>query len=115
MRIKSNLLEQACLCNCPLGALTVILPFNDNLLALNQLLKISRSLSIFLNKTLMSLCEKRRIESSANMIGFDAFEGWCKSFTYNSNNKSPKKDPWRTPHVTVAFAVKWCIKEINSF
>ena len=41
--------------------------------------------------------------SFANMIGFSTFEAWCKSFTYNRNNKGPKIDPWGTPHVTVTF------------
>ena len=67
----------------------VFLRFNDNLLALNQLLTFVSSLFIFSNKMLMSLCEKKRFVSSANMIGFSTFEAWCKSFTYN--NENPKK------------------------
>ena len=73
----------------------VFLTFNDNLLALNQLLTFINSLFIFSNKMLMSLCEKKRFVLSANMIGFSTFEAWCKSFTYNRNNKGP--------HVTVTF------------
>ena len=87
--------------------------FNDNLLALNQLLTLVSSLFIFSNKMLMSLCEKKRFVSSANMIGFSTFEVWCKSFTYNRNNKGPKMDPWGTPHVTVTFLVELCSKETN--
>ena len=67
--------------------------FDNNLLALNQLLTSVISLFIFSNKMLMSLCEKKRFVSSANMIGFSIFEAWCKSFTYNRNNKGPKMDP----------------------
>ena len=50
------------------------LTFNDNLLTLNQLLTFVSSLSIFSNKMLMQLCEKKRFMSSANMIGFSTFE-----------------------------------------
>ena len=64
---------------------------------------------------LMSLCEKKRFVSFANMIGFSTFEVWCKSFTYNRNNKGPKIDSWGIPHVTVAFLVELSSKEINYY
>ena len=49
------------------------------------------------------------------MIGFSIFDVWCKSFIYIRNYKGPKMDPWGTPHVTVAFLVELCSKEINVF
>ena len=67
---------------------TSFLTFNDNLLALNQLLTFVSYLLIFSNKTLISLCEKKRFVSFTNMIGFSIFEVWCKSFTYGY--KDPK-------------------------
>ena len=67
----------------------VVLTFNDNLLSLNQLFTFASSSFIFSNKMLMSLCDKKRFVSSANMTGFSIFEAWCKSFTYNRNNKGP--------------------------
>ena len=52
----------------------VFLKFNDNLLALNQLLTVFSSLLILLNKMLMSLCEKKRFVQSTGMIEFNTFE-----------------------------------------
>ena len=52
----------------------VFLTFNDNLLALNQLLTFVSPFFIFSNKMLMSLCEKKRFVSSSDMIGFSTFE-----------------------------------------
>ena len=93
----------------------VFLTFNYNLLALNQLLTFVSSSFIFSNKTLMLVCMKKRFLSSTNMIEFTLFETWFESFTYNRNNKGPKRDPWRIPHVTVAFLVELCPKEITCF
>ena len=53
---------------------TSFLTFNDNLLALNQLLTFVSYLLIFSNKALISLCEKKRFVSFTNMIGFSIFE-----------------------------------------
>ena len=77
----------------------VFLKFNDNLLVLNQSLTFVSALLIFPNKTLMSLYEKKSSVTSVNMIVFSIFEGWCKSFTYNKNNKGSKMETWGTPHV----------------
>ena len=77
-----------------------------NLLTLNQLLTFVSSLFIFSNKTLMSLCEKKRFVPSANTIGISTFEAWCKLFTYNRNNKGLKRDPWGIRHVTGSFLVE---------
>ena len=60
------------------------LAFNNNLLALNQLLIFVSSFFIFSKKMLISLCEKKRFVWSTNIIGFST---WCKSFTYNRNKK----------------------------
>ena len=87
------------------------LTFNNNLLALIQLLTFVSPLFIFSNKMLMSLCEKKRFLSPASMIGFSTFEAWCKSLTCNRNNKGPKMDLWGTPHVTVTALVELCSKE----
>ena len=53
---------------------TSFLTFNDNLLALNQLLTFVSYLLIFSNKALIPLCEKKRFVSFTNMIGFSIFE-----------------------------------------
>ena len=89
----------------------VFLAFNINLLALNQLLTFVSYLFTFSNKMLMTLRENKRFMSSTNMIGFSIFEAWCKSFTCNKNNKSPKIDLWGTPHITVAFVVELCLNK----
>ena len=67
------------------------LTFDYNVLALNESLTFVSSLFIFSNKILMSLCEKKRFVSSVNMVGFSTFEAWCKSITYNRNNKTTFK------------------------
>ena len=79
---------------------------DDNLLALNQLLILVSSSFIFSSKTLMSLHEKSRFVSSANIFGFSAFEASCRPFTYKRNNNCPKMDPAGTTYVTVALLVE---------
>ena len=66
----------------------VFLTFKDNLLALNSLLTFVSSLFIFFKQDVNVTVWKKRFVSSANMIWFSTFEAWCKSFTYNRNNKS---------------------------
>ena len=93
----------------------VFLRLSDKLLTLNQFLTFVSSLFIFSTKILLSQCEKKRFAASANIIRFSTFEAWCKSFTYNRNNRGPKKDPWQTPHVTVAFLNKTFFKKKKLF
>ena len=48
--------------------------FIDNLLALNQLLKLLISLFIFSNKTLRTLCKKKTFVTYIDIAGFSTFE-----------------------------------------
>ena len=50
--------------------------FIDNLLALNQLLKLLISLFIFSSKTLRTLCKKKTFVTYIDIAGFGTFEAY---------------------------------------
>ena len=91
--------------------------FNNNLLALNQLVMLVISSFIFPNKTLMPLYEKKIFVLSAYMIGFSTFEVRYSLFAYNRNNNGrPKVDFLRViTHITLTLLVELYSIEINCF
>ena len=89
--------------------------FNNNLLALNQLVILVISSFIFPNKTLLPLYEKKIFVLSAYMIGFSTFKVRYRLFAYNRNNNGrPKVDLLRViPHITLTSLVELYSIEIN--
>ena len=48
----------------------------------------------------MSLWLKKSLVSSANRIGSNKLDAFCRSLSYTRNRSGPRKDPWGTPQVT---------------
>ena len=59
--------------------------------------------------------KKKRLVSSANIIGSKIFEALQRSFTYIKNNKGPSIDPWGTPQAIFAKFVFLLLKDKNCF
>ena len=53
----------------------------------------------------MLLCSKKKLVSSANIIGTSTFEELGRSFTYNKNSNGPSIEPFGTPHLISFFNV----------
>ena len=76
----------------------VLLAFNDNLFAQNQLYSLFICKLASENKDSMSGLETNNVVSSANgMMAFSHEYGI--SFTYNRFKRGPRIDPWGTPHL----------------
>ena len=48
----------------------------------------------------MSLWLKKRLVSSANIIGSKERDAFGRSLTYTKNRSGPRRDPWGTSQVT---------------
>ena len=53
----------------------------------------------------MYLWLKKRLVSSANVIGRNKRDAFGMSLTYTRNRSSPRIDPWETPQVTYLISV----------
>ena len=74
--------------------------FKDSLFAVNQSLMFTSSLFTTVKRCLMSLRLKKRLVSSANIIGSNKRDAFGRSLTYTRNRSGPRIDPWGTPQVT---------------
>ena len=56
---------------------------------------------------------KKRLVSSANIMGSKIFEALQRSFTYIKNNEGPSIDPWGTLQVIFAKFMFLLLKDRN--
>ena len=74
--------------------------FKDSLYAVNQSLMFTSALFATVKRCLMSLKLKKRLVSSANIIGSNKRDAFGRLLTYTRNRSGPRTDPWGTPQVT---------------
>ena len=76
--------------------------FSESLFETNHWLMFSDSWFTIWNKYLISLCVKKKLVLSANIIGSNMFEAFFKSSTYQRNRSGPKIEPCGTPQLIVS-------------
>ena len=69
--------------------------YKDSLFAVNQSLMFTSFLFTTVKRCLMSLWLKKRLVSSAKMIGSNEPDAFGRSLTYTRNRSGPRIDPWR--------------------